>query len=84
MIEYGKTNEKDDINMNLRLKFAETLNALISKDGKSVSAIAKEIGISQQALYRYLHQERSAQMEILNSIADYFCVTTDFLLGRSN
>lgn len=61
-------------------KFAENLKYLIGE--RSVSSVAKEIGIPQQTLYRYLHCQREIGLENLCKLADYFDVELDFLVGR--
>ena len=61
-------------------RFAENLQYLIGE--RSVSGVAKEIGIPQQTLYRYLHCQREIGLENLCKLADYFGVELDFLVGR--
>ncbi len=61
-------------------KFAENLKYLIGD--RSVSSVAKEIGIPQQTLSRYLRCQREIGLENLCRIADYFGVDLDFLTGR--
>ena len=61
-------------------KFAENLKDLIGE--KSVRSVAKEIGIPQQTLYRYLHCQREIGLETLIKIADYFGEDLDYLTGR--
>lgn len=61
-------------------KFAENLKELISD--RSISSIAKEVGIPQQTLSRYLRNEREIGLENLCKIADYFDVDLDYLTGR--
>ena len=61
-------------------KFAENLKYLIGD--RSVSSVAKEIGIPQQTLSRYLRCQREIGLENLCRIADYFGVVLDFLTGR--
>lgn len=63
-------------------KFAENLKELIGE--RSVSSIAKEIGIPQQTLSRYLHCEREIGLENLCKIADYFSIDLDLLTGRKD
>ncbi len=60
--------------------FSENLKELMA--GKSVSKVAKEIGIPQQTLSRYLHNQREIGIENLCKIADYFDVDLDVLTGR--
>lgn len=61
-------------------KFAENLQYLIGD--RSVSSVAKEIGIPQQTLWRYLHCQREIGLENLCKLADYFDVELDYLAGR--
>lgn len=63
------------------VKFAENLKYLIGE--RNVSSVAKEIGIPQQTLYRYLHCQREIGLEALCRIADYFDVDLDYLVGRN-
>ena len=63
------------------VKFAENLKYLIGE--RNVSSVAKEIGIPQQTLYRYLHCKRGIGLETLCRIADYFDVDLDYLVGRN-
>lgn len=67
--------------MDNRKIFSERLRELIEDDGRSVNAIAAEIGIPQQTLQRYLHCQRSVSMENLVKIALFFDISTDYLLG---
>ena len=63
-------------------KFAEVLKELIGD--RSVSSVAKEMGIPQQTLTRYLHCQREIKIENLCRIADYFGVDLDVLTGRKD
>ena len=45
---------------------------------------AKKIGVSNVVLSRYESGERKPDYEILKKIADFFNVTTDYLLGQSD
>lgn len=62
------------------IKFAENLKELIGE--RSISGVAKEIGIPQQTLSRYLHAQREIGLENLCKIADHFGVDLDLLTGR--
>lgn len=44
---------------------------------------AKKIGVSNVVLSRYESDERKPDYEILQTIADFFEVSTDYLLGRT-
>lgn len=45
---------------------------------------AKKIGVSNTVLSRYESGDRKPDYDILQTIADYFEVSTDYLLGRTN
>jgi len=49
---------------------------------KSISRVAKEIGIPQQTLSRYILKQREIGIENLCKLADYFDVSVDYLVGR--
>ena len=70
-----------DVNM-YKEKFAEKLKELIGQN--SVSKVAKEIGIPQQTLSRYILCQREIGLETLCKIADYFEEDLDFMVGREN
>ena len=61
-------------------KFAEVLKELIGD--RSVSSVAKEMGIPQQTLTRYLHCQREIKIENLCLIADYSGPDLHALPGR--
>lgn len=63
-----------------REKFTKNLNDLCK--GKTISSIAKEMGINHQTLQRYLHNEMEISLENLCKIADYFNEDLDYLTGR--
>lgn len=60
--------------------FADNLKTLIGD--KSVNSVAKEIGIPQQTLQRYVNCEREIKLDNLIKIADYFDEDIDWLIGR--
>ncbi len=63
-------------------KFSQRLKELIGT--KSISSIAREIGINQQTLSRYLLCQREIGLENLCKIANYFGEDLDFLTGRKD
>lgn len=63
-------------------KFAERLKELIGNE--SISHVAKEIGIAQATLSRYLRCQREIGLENLCKIADYFNEDLDILTGRKD
>ncbi len=66
--------------MTYQEQLAQRLKELIGD--RSVSQVAKQIGIPQQTLNRYLRCEREIGLENLCKIADYFDESLDFLTGR--
>ena len=46
--------------------------------------IAESIGISLRQYQRYEKGEQQPTLPIINKLADYFEVSTDYLLGRSD
>lgn len=63
-------------------KFSERLKELM--EGKSISSVARKIGINQQTLSRYILCQREIGLENLCKIADYFGEDLDFLTGRKD
>lgn len=59
------------------------LNELRKKRGILQKEIAKELKISQQAYANYENGKRQPDSEMLSKIADYFGVSVDYLLGRT-
>lgn len=61
-------------------KFADNLKLLIG--ARSISSVAKQIGIPQQTLSRYVLGQREIGLETLCKIADFFGEDIDVLVGR--
>lgn len=70
--------------MNYREIFATSLKALIKNRGSSVSAVARDLGLTQQGLSLLVNAKRSPSFEVFCGIADYFNVSADYLLGRTD
>lgn len=62
--------------------FCKILSHLRKEKGISQHELAKYIGISREAITNLEINKRKPDMEILIKLADYFDVSTDFLLGR--
>ena len=50
----------------------------------SQQALATALSMSQNTISRYETLERQADYKTLIRIADYFCVSVDYLLGRTD
>ncbi|WP_241243639.1 helix-turn-helix domain-containing protein [Caldicellulosiruptor changbaiensis] len=62
--------------------FGKRLKELREEKGLTQAELAKELGISVQNL-SYYENGREPKYELLIKIADYFGVTVDYLIGRS-
>lgn len=63
-------------------EFAEILESLMIEKGLNTSKLSKEVGINITSISRYLHSERTPTVENIVKLADYFCCSVEFLLGR--
>jgi transcriptional regulator with XRE-family HTH domain len=52
--------------------------------GLSQMKLSKKLGISQTALNRYEHGECGIPDKVILAVADYFDVSADYLLGRTD
>lgn len=64
--------------------FSERLKQLREERGVSQEAIGKILGISRYAVYTYEKAKAAPTLEGLVALADYFDVTVDYLLGRTD
>lgn len=62
--------------------FTERLRQLRDESGKTQSQIAKELGLTPQA-FSYFVNGREPNYETLGKIADYFQVSVDYLIGKT-
>ena len=67
---------------NLLVDFGKRLKALREEKGLKQRELADIMEIKLRQYQRYEYGEVSVPMEILNFFADFFGVTTDYLLGR--
>ncbi len=66
------------------MHLGERLRALREKKGLTQTEFAKRIGIPNQNVSNYERGFRQPDYDTLKKFADYFEVTTDYLLNRSN
>ena len=59
----------------------ERVKYLSDKQGISINALEERIGLSKNALYSW--KKKTPGVDKLKLVADYFDVTTDYLLGRT-
>ena len=65
-------------------QFDKILKLLRTEKAMSQQDLADALGISKSAINMYERGERQPNFETLESIADYFNVDIDYLLGRTN
>ena len=63
--------------------YSERLVELRTEKGISQKAAALELGVSQALLSHYEKGIREFNMDFLCKVADYYGVTTDYILGRT-
>ena len=61
---------------------AERLRDLRRRNNITQAKFARAIGVAQQTVGGWEKNNSSPNYELLNKIANYFNVTTDYLLGR--
>lgn len=59
------------------------LKELRKEKGISQLKLAMDLSMNQNTISRYENEERQADYETLIKIADYFNVSIDYLLGRT-
>jgi len=67
-----------------KMSFASMLKQLREQSRLSQKDIADYLGITRQAVASYELAKREPDYEILKKLADYFGVSIDYILGRSN
>ena len=60
------------------------LKELRQARGISQLKLAMDLGMNQNSISRYENEEREADYKTLCLLADYFNVSLDFLLGRTD
>lgn len=66
------------------ISFGKALKHLRNCKGLSQRELSKALNIAPSTLAMYELNKREPDYKTLNKIADYFQVSTDYLLGRSN
>ena len=64
-------------------KFAERLKALLIEKAISQTVLAEKTQLSDAIISRWINGTRQPTADNILLIADYFDVTTDYLLGRA-
>lgn len=77
----GLTDEYNNKNKN-NLSFTDTLKQLIKQNNVSIETFMKELNMSEANFYRWQSGKNVPSMKSLCSIAKYFDVSIDYLIGR--
>lgn len=64
--------------------FSQRLEDLRSRQRRSRVVVSELCGLPPDAIRRYERGEALPNVESLIAIADYFCVSIDYLVGRTN
>jgi|GEM_PF-1701187 len=69
------------VKMQVRKSFAERLRGLRTGLKKSQDGLGADLGLSRGSISYYEKQSRTAPIDVLYVVADYFGVSADYLLG---
>lgn len=64
--------------------FKEQLKSARKTANKTQKEVALYLGIAERAYQNYEYGNREPNLETLSKLADFFNVSTDYLLGRSD
>lgn len=64
--------------------FGECIRRLRTERGVSQSALAEYLGVSKQAVSMIESGKRAPSPDVFISLADFFDVSLDYLVGRSD
>lgn len=64
--------------------FSERLISLRQSHGITQRQLAIEVGVSEIAIQNYENSRRKPAFDILIALADFFGVSLDYLVGRSD
>jgi len=68
----------------MKSTFAEILSMLRREKSLSQRRVASDLGISQALLSHYENGAREPKLEFVIKVCDYYSVTADYILGRSD
>ena len=70
--------------MDIKNNFAGRLKLLREENNLSQTQLAKALGVSRVSISYYENSERTADIEFLYKVSNFFNVTTDYLIGVSD
>ena len=66
------------------MTFAERLVQLRKENNITQKQLAKELSVSEVGIQNYEGERRKPAFDVLIALADYFDVSIDYLVGRSD
>ena len=70
--------------MDFRKNFSERLSLMRKQKGISLATLGEYLGVTDEAVRLLEKSKRSPSFEVLCALADYFNVSLDYLVGRSD
>jgi len=64
--------------------FPDRLKELRSSKGLTQKALGELVGSSERGIQSYELETRKPTLDVINKLADFFNVSTDYLLGRTD
>lgn len=80
----GETNENDFLEPFSRSTFAERFKGLCEENGVTAYRVSTALGFDNSLIIRWLKKGYIPSLEILMLLTDYFGVSPDYLLGRTD
>ncbi|WP_438434452.1 helix-turn-helix domain-containing protein [Gorillibacterium sp. sgz500922] len=66
------------------MKYGNRIARLRAERGLTQGELAEKVSISRASLSHYENDRREPDLDVLSKLADYFGVTLDYLMGRTN
>lgn len=66
------------------MDFSDRLIELIQSRGITRRELAQSVNVSERLLYYYVAGQKTPNMETLIALADFFNVSLDYLVGRTD
>lgn len=64
--------------------FSKRLHHLRTSNNQTLKDVSSAIGMSLMAYAHYEHGDREPSIDTLNKLCDYFDVSADYLIGRTD
>lgn len=80
-----KSSKDDNFHKPFPRRLRQLLDGVLLPEKKTTQeGLAKEVGVTRQAIAQYKDGKTQPTIDVLERMADYYEVTTDFLLGRTD